>query len=154
MYKIATHPHLRLVELEMQGFFALEEVERLYEDEQRAARTLPQPGGHVLLVDLSALKLQAQEVVARFQVLLQEAPRPARRIALVTGHSVSRMQARRIADAVRLRLFETRDDARLWLLQTDDPAARPERADATGAGAGTAAEAVGETGTAPKPHRA
>ena len=119
MYTIKTHPLLKLVELEMSGFFSMEEATRLYEDEQRAVASLSPQGHYVLLIDLSALKLQSQDVIARFQDMLNDAPRTASRIALVTGESVARMQARRLADRVRLRLFDRRAEAMAWLQQGD-----------------------------------
>lgn len=119
MYTIKTHPRLKLVELEMSGFFSMEEAVRLYKDEQRAAATLSAQGGYFLLIDLSALKLQSQDVIARFQDMLNDAPSTASRIALVTGQSVARMQARRLADRVRLRLFDQRAEAMTWLQQGD-----------------------------------
>lgn len=116
MYQITLTPQDHLIELVMSGFLSLEEVHCLFDEEQRRARDISPPdGGHGLLVDVTGLCLQSQDVFTLFQRLLNAAPCPARRIALLTGLSIARMQARRLSDSPRIATFRNRTDALAWL---------------------------------------
>ena len=119
MYNIDILPQKQLIDIRMSGFFSVADAKRFCEDEQRAVAQMGAlAGNHLVLVDVTAMKIQSQEVVYSFQELIDNAPRKARRIALVVGKSLSMMQARRLDnDAGRLGLFDYRSDAMDWLLE-------------------------------------
>ena len=87
-------------------------------EEQAAAANMGcSAGDHVILVDTTELKLQSQEIFSACQQFIDSAPRKARKIALVVGQSVSRMQARRLMSSKRLGTFGSTAEAMDWLLE-------------------------------------
>jgi hypothetical protein len=117
MYSIVTEPALKLIRADLSGFFTIEEVVAFGKDVQTASAAMGcRSGEHLLYVNTSACALQSQDVVAAFQALITNSPIKARRIALVTGSSLSRMQTRRILVRDQAMTFESGSEARAWLL--------------------------------------
>jgi hypothetical protein len=116
MYTIATEPANRLVRITISGMLTVEQVASLYREEHAAIREMACPlGQQVVLVDLRKCPLQFQEVVKTFKDKIG-GEHSARRIALVTGDSAARMQARRIIERDGAALFATLAEAETWLL--------------------------------------
>jgi hypothetical protein len=117
MYSIATDPAHRFVRITISGMLTVDQVAELYHDEHQAIRAMGCPLGlQVVLVDLRDCPLQLQEVVELFRGGIG-GPHSARRIALVTGGSLSRMQARRIIGRDNAALFKTVAEAEAWLFE-------------------------------------
>lgn len=118
MYSIRTDIAAGMIEVEVAGFWTVDEVKAFGHDVGEAARTIATTGAsHVLLCDYSKAAIQSQEVVTAFQVLVLSFPHKSRKLALYTTGPFARMQARRVA---RLRdtmaVFDDRASALEWLL--------------------------------------
>lgn len=123
MYNIKTDAKFRLVHVTMSGFLQPGDVEQFSQEEQKAVDSLGlRAEGHIVLVDTTALRLQSQDVVSAFQKLIIAAPCKARKIAILVGDSVSRMQAKRLKGCNRLNIFSQEHEAKDWLLDK-----RPEQ---------------------------
>lgn len=122
MYKIQTDSRYRMIQITLSGFIKPDELERFITEEQAAAAEMKGLfGSYVTLVDTTGLKLQSQDILAAFQNFIDNAPHKARKIALVVGQSLSRMQARRLLSNNRLRTFDTMDEATDWLIEPGIP---------------------------------
>ncbi len=117
MYSIKTDSRFRLVDIAMSGFFDAAGVASFIHDEQQAvARISASDGDHILLVDVTELRLQSQETVSHLLRLIGETQNMARKTALLVGASVFRMQAKRFVQPDRIEMFGTRSEALDWLL--------------------------------------
>ena len=115
MYILTTDPVRKLITIRIVGMITAEQVEQLYRDEYGAIDAMAcRLGDHLALVDLTECGLQLQDVVGAFERQIGSA-RKARRLAIFTGGSVSRMQARRIMRRDDAALFATRAEAEAWL---------------------------------------
>ena len=123
-YSITTVPHRKLVVMKIVGMLTREQVEQLYREEHAAIAAMGcRLGEQICLVDLTDCKLQVQDVAAAFKEKQGDARIMARRLALYTGSSLARMQARRITDRANAELFETREQAEAWLFADEARAA-------------------------------
>ncbi|CAN5118529.1 hypothetical protein BH10PSE12_BH10PSE12_11230 [soil metagenome] len=116
MHTITTDPERLLVLANLSGFMTRNEVAMFMVSEQAAAASLSaRSGQHLLLVDASDCALQSQEVVAAFQHAVTHCALKARRIAVVTGPTLSRLQARRVLDREDAMAFNDMQEAQDWL---------------------------------------
>lgn len=116
VFSIRSEPACRLVRIKIDGMLTLADVTDLYHQEHAAVLAMGcKLGEHLALVDLTGCALQLQDVVAAFRTQIRSVAQ-ARKLALVTGASAVRMQARRILDRREAALFETIADAENWLL--------------------------------------
>jgi hypothetical protein len=123
MFKITTEPKRWLVRLKFSGHLTLAEVSEFYRQQEAAIRTMGCPLGlHVVLIDATECPLQLQEIVGAFQGAMAS-PRRAKRVAMVTGGSLSRMQARRLLQRDEVAKFATVDEAEEWLFPSKKAAA-------------------------------
>lgn len=123
MFTIETDPRRRLVVMTISGMLTTDQVRELYRQEHEAIAAMGCPlGEQLVLVDLEQCPLQLQEIVQAFQSAMESSAK-AKRLALVTGSSLARMQARRITQRADAALFERRDEAMRWLMD-----AAPRRA--------------------------
>lgn len=121
MYSISTEPKYKMIRAHLSGFFSTQEVAEFGQGIQSAAIAMGcRSGEHLLYVDTSECALQAQDVVAAFQGLIQHSPLKASRIAIITGGSLSRMQTRRILVRDKAIMFENRVQAEQWLLTGEE----------------------------------
>ena len=117
-YSMAIEPRRCLLRVTMSGFFALEDVAALEADRCRALDRLGcARNQHFTLVDVSACKLQPQDVVRAFQSALAKPRYMSRRIAFVTGSSLARMQVRRMLTRDDADFFDTVEAAEAWLFE-------------------------------------
>lgn len=115
MFTIQTDPRCRLIRITLCGMLTVADVKELYRQEHAAILAMGCPlGEQLVLVDLSECPLQLQDIVAAFQQAMNSSAK-AKRLALVTGSSLARMQARRITSRADAALFETEDEALAWL---------------------------------------
>ncbi len=121
MYDINIQSHNNLVIIKMTGFWSIETVQIFAQDMRAAVGSLDcMPGDHVVLVDLSDFKIQAQAVIAAFQSFIMTADPAARRIAFVRGDGLAYIQSKRVMVRNAMAMFATRIDALDWLIS--DPA--------------------------------
>lgn len=116
MFEIKTEPGRRLVRLKLSGMLSEADVTELYRQEHAAILAMGcRLGEHLLLIDSTDNLLQTQSVIEAFKHQMAK-PSRAKRIAVVTGQSLSRMQARRLLTEQPGRTFETMAEAEAWLL--------------------------------------
>jgi hypothetical protein len=116
MYTIETDLRLKLLRITMSGFFDPEEVAIFTLDLRKAIAVVSGGNAYSVLVDMRTCSLQSQAMVEAFQRFIEIRPHHAKRIALLAGKSVSRMQARRLLVDDRVRMFEDDADASNWAM--------------------------------------
>jgi hypothetical protein len=127
MYTIDVDPGRRLLLLTLEGFWEMETVRAFARDQQAAvARLGCAPGEHLVLADLSRFKIQSQEVVAMCKAFIDGATNSSRRLALVAGAGLARIQYKRVMGRDAMRMFPTIAEAQDWLFE-DVPDAVPLR---------------------------
>lgn len=138
MFTITIDPHRKLIRSKFAGFLTTDEVAEWSRQEQAAVVAMGCGSGEfLLLVDSSGCAIQSQEVIALFQQLVATSEYKARRIAIMRGSSLTRMQTRRVAgDKDYIAHFEGAAEAEEWLF------AGMPRALAAGAMARTAQTAI------------
>ena len=120
MYSIASDSGRKLVTIKIIGMLTPEQVKTLYAEEHEAIRRMGcRLGEHYALVDLTECNLQLQDVATAFQKEMNGSAR-AKRLALYTGSSLSRMQVRRITKREDAQIFATREEAIAWLFGGDE----------------------------------
>jgi glucuronate isomerase len=120
MYSIVTDSAKKLVTIKIVGMLTIEQVRALYAEEHEAIRRMGcRLGDHLALVDLTECNLQLQDVAAAFQKEMNGSAK-AKRLALYTGSSLSRMQLRRITTRDDAQIFATREEALAWLLDREE----------------------------------
>ncbi len=115
MITIETQREHKLVRIKLSGMLTLEEVEEFYRQEHDAIRRMGCAlGEQIVLVDMTECPIQMQQIVSAFQNTMDR-PDRAWRLAMVTGGSLSRMQARRVAKREHVAMFDTTAEAEEWL---------------------------------------
>jgi hypothetical protein len=105
------------IEVRLIGFLGMQTVAEFDEAYRAAkARLGADRSCHITLIDISELKIQAQNVVSDFALMLSDPAIHSARLAFVTGDTPAKMQLRRIIGD-NAALFDTMDEARNWLLQ-------------------------------------
>ena len=119
-YSIDVDPVRDLVHIRLSGFFDLATIAAFDRARRPAyARLTCGPNQQLTLCDISGCNLQSQEAVAAFRGVLAERSLFSRRLALLTGSSLARMQARRILDRDTVACFVEEADAMAWLFAPD-----------------------------------
>ncbi len=119
-FSITVEPLRDLVRIRMSGFFGLADIDRFLEARRAAHRQLRcGPNAHLTLNDVSAMKIQPQDIVASFQAMLAAPDFRSRRLAFVTGSSLARGQLLRAAHGRHVRCFDDVAGAEAWLLEQD-----------------------------------
>lgn len=117
MYKFEQDRGAGILRIKISGFWDREMMDRFSADEQAQVRELGFPdGGHLILCDVSESPIQPQEIVSSFQQLVVNAHAKARRIALFTNSTLSRMQAKRILVREDVAVFDDEALAKDWLM--------------------------------------
>lgn len=116
-YSIRVDGGARLLDMKLKGFWDVATVERFAHAIALAGQMLKStgcpPSEQLYLVDNSTLDIQSQEVVRRFEQLLDGGANPSRRTAVVVSSALLKMQARRVGP--NHRFFEEREAALRWL---------------------------------------
>ncbi|RYY28988.1 MAG: hypothetical protein EOP62_01335 [Sphingomonadales bacterium] len=117
-YTVSIDRFRKLLRVSLGGFFSVSDVVSLERDKRAALADLNcGRNQHYTLVDVSACKLQPQDVVAAFQVAIADQRFMARKIAFVTESSLARMQVRRIVQRPDADIFTTLAQAEAWLFE-------------------------------------
>jgi hypothetical protein len=115
-HDIQLDPVRKLLTLTLTGFFDVSYVAIIREAIVEGIGKLGcPPNRHITLVNISDSKLQAQDSVAAFGAIIVDPRIMSRRLAVVVGTSLARMQIRRILKRDDAECFETVAAARLWL---------------------------------------
>jgi hypothetical protein len=117
MLTIETDTSRALVRATLEGFLEVEEVAAFFRQEQELVRSLGyRSGDYVLLFDARKAVIQSQDVVGAFMTQMLAVPLKARRVAVVGGASLARMQAQRVAQVRQdAATFSSIEDAEAWL---------------------------------------
>jgi hypothetical protein len=124
MFSIDYDATRALVRARMWGFMTPDEVIGFSRQEQQIVADMGCGSGEfLLLIDTDGAVIQSQEVVAGFMELVANSPLKARRIAVVRGSSLTRMQTQRIL-MIRdnAAIFATMPEAEEWLFAPEQPA--------------------------------
>jgi hypothetical protein len=123
MFTITTEPKRWLVRLKFSGQLTLDDVGEFYRQEEAAIKRMGCPlGFDLVIIDATECPLQLQDIVSAFQKTMSS-PRRAKRVAVVTGRSLARMQARRLLQRDEVAMFDTIEEAEEWLFSASKVAA-------------------------------
>jgi hypothetical protein len=108
------------VEVELRGFLDPQTASN-FNDEYRVAkaRLSADRSRHVTLIDVSGLKIQAQNIVSDFALMLSDPSIQSARLAFVVADAPVKMQLHRLLHD-HAAMFDTVDEARSWLLRPFD----------------------------------
>jgi hypothetical protein len=105
-----------LLRIALSGFWSTETVRDFTADQQAAVAALGcARGAHLVLTDLSDFKIQTQEVVKLCKEFIDGARNSSRRLALVGGDGLARIQSKRVLGRDDMRMFDTVREAEQWL---------------------------------------
>lgn len=123
-YAIVAEPKRDLVRITLSGFFDSTQVDDFNEARIAACRQLLcAPNAHVTLCDVSAMKIQTQDVVAAFTRIVSDPQTRSRKLAFITGTSLARLQTQRTAARPGVAYFKDSAGAEAWLFDKDDQVA-------------------------------
>ena len=116
-YLISVDSYRKLVSLKLTGFFTFADAGELIVDVRAAVVSVGcAPNSHLTLCDVSACKLQPQDVVSAFGDHMRDQRYQSRRFAFVVGNSAARMQVRRLLDRGNVACFDDPVEAECWLV--------------------------------------
>ena len=84
----------------------------------KAGRTGWPESRHTVLSDVGAFAIQSQAVFSMFVRLIEDDPHKPRRLALVGGNGLARMQFHRVLHGDDMKLFADLAEAERWLDET------------------------------------
>lgn len=117
---VTAYPQRDLLRITLGGFFGPADVASFNRARMAAhAQLTCARNQHVTLVDVSDMRLQPQDVVALFRGIIADPATRSRKLALVTGCSVVRMQVRRLIERQGIAVFTHAADAEAWLTRSD-----------------------------------
>lgn len=112
-----------LVRIVMTGLFLPASVARFLAARREAhARLACGPGRHLTLTDIRAMKIQPQETVAAFRLVLADPASRSRRLAFVVRPTLARSQLMRALAGRDSRCFTDPAAAEAWLFAEEDDA--------------------------------
>ncbi|HUD95407.1 hypothetical protein [Sphingobium sp.] len=103
-----------LMRVNMAGFFSEDDVQR-FANEYRSNLSKLNAPGHLTLVDIKQMKIQAQSVVNGFSSLLASPDVRSRRLAFICSSTLARLQAQRLTDREDVEFFDDEAKAERWL---------------------------------------
>lgn len=117
-FSIVIEPERCLLHIIMGGFFGDEDVSEFRNDlTENLYRLGCRANDHVTLCDVSAMKIQTQDMVGVFSNVVGDPVFRSRKLAFVTGSTLARMQTRRLTNREGVAYFTDADEARTWLFQ-------------------------------------
>jgi len=122
-FTITAEPERDLIRISMRGFFDADAIARFVEVRAlEHAKLRCGPNQHLTLNDIREMKIQSQDVVARFHALLADPAYRSRKLAFVVASSLARMQLIRAVGERHATYFTSIAEAEAWLF--DDRAQR------------------------------
>jgi len=106
-----------LVRIRMSGLFACDDIAAFLEARAKAHADLAcAPNQHLTLNDLKGMKIQPQDAVMAFRLMLSDPAFQSRRLAFVVGQTLARSQlVRALNGRDQVRGFEEPGEAEAWL---------------------------------------
>lgn len=121
-----------LVRIQMAGLFTPADIAAFLEARRNAHAELAcAPNAHVTLNDLRGMKIQSQEGVAAFRLMLSDPAFRSRRLAFVAGQTLARSQLMRALGDRDARCFDNVEEAEAWLFAGEAEEQPPLRRYAT-----------------------
>ena len=112
----------------MAGLFTAADIAAFLEARRRAHAELAcAPNAHVTLNDLRGMKIQSQEAVAAFRLMLSDPAYRSRRLAFVAGQTLARSQLMRALGDRDARCFDNIEEAEAWLFDEAEEVQPPLR---------------------------
>jgi hypothetical protein len=129
-FSFAIDRPLGLIRITMTGLFTVEDVAGFLAARREAHAALGcAPNQHLTLNDVRAMKIQPQETVAAFHLLLADTEYRSRRLAFVVSPTLARSQLMRALAGRYSRCFDDPWAAEAWLLEDGAEANRDADAD-------------------------
>ena len=120
-YSIAIDRRRKLLRIDFHGFFTRADLAGYLETKQAALAELAcRQNEHVTLCNFSTCSPQSQDVLDLFKCSLEDPAYMSRRLAVVVGTMLSRLQARRVVTRRDIDIFLTVAEAEAWLF-ADQP---------------------------------
>lgn len=115
-----------LVRIRMSGLFTSDDIADFLEARQKAHAELDcAPNQHLTLNDLRGMKIQPQEAVAAFRLMLSDPAYRSRKLAFVISQTLARSQLLRALNGRdHVQCFNDVGEAEAWLFD-EMPAVRP-----------------------------
>ena len=105
-----------LVRIRMAGLFTAPDIAAFLDARRRAHAELGcAPNRHLTLNDFRGMKIQTQDMVAEFRLMLSDPAFRSRRLAFVAAPTLARGQLLRALQDRDARCFETIEAAEAWL---------------------------------------
>lgn len=116
-FKIAIDAPRKLVSMAISDLFNLSDVRDFFAAERAAVSRIGCAfGDHMVLIDVSGITPQQQDVVQEFQRTLSSMPIAAKKTAVVTQSTLTRLQTKRVIQIHgNAGIFEDMDEAQAWL---------------------------------------
>ena len=112
----------------MAGLFTAADIAAFLEARRRAHVELGcAPNAHLTLNDLRGMKIQSQEGVAAFRLMLSDPAFRSRRLAFVASQTLARSQLMRALGDRDARCFDNVEDAEAWLFEEAEESRPPLR---------------------------
>lgn len=116
-YQFTVDPALSLIRIRMSGFFTPADIEGFLAARRVAHRELRCGiNQHLTLNDVRDMKIQSQESVEAFRVMLADSEFRSQRLAFIVSPTLARTQLVRAIDQRVARVFEDAWEAEVWLL--------------------------------------
>ncbi len=117
MYRITTDLAKAIIEIKLEGFWSLDQVDQLSRDlAAQAARVALTGRRQAVLYDYTDVTIQSQDVIGVLQGMARNDDFKSRRVALYSAGRMAVQQARRVAAASdRFAVFDNRGAALDWL---------------------------------------
>ena len=125
-FSISVDRRRGLVKIAMNGFFNADDLDAFVDARRAAHAALGWPRtSHFTLNDVSEMKIQAQDIVDRFQRVLADPEYRSKRLAFLVKPTLARLQLERaLAGRSDTRCFEDQEEAETWLFEEETPALR------------------------------
>lgn len=118
-----------LVRIQMSGLFTAADVAAFVEARRQAHAQLGcGPNRHLTLNDVRQMKIQTQEIVAEFRLMLSDPVYTSRRLAFVAAPTLARGQLLRALQDRDARCFESIEAAEAWLFADEIEMPQPRYA--------------------------
>lgn len=117
MHRISTNLATGIIEIEVSGFWKLDQLGAFADEVAEQARSVRLNGKRqAILYDYTQAAIQSQDVVTALREMAARDAFKSRKVALYSAGRLARLQARRIAECSdRFAVFEDRGAALDWL---------------------------------------
>ena len=121
MYRIKADNVLRLVTVDVSGFWSLATIGAFDRELDAAVRAMGDAGPHTVVLGFDDADIAPGPVVEALRQMIVGAPSRACRIGFHATSALKRIQVNRIAQARdRTMVFATRDEAVRWVCSTEE----------------------------------